>query len=109
MFFHNKYVHRYFQNYYNYGNHLVLKYVFIYVSTGLQVLEHKIHRQRLCTLSKIIGIWHPLTVLFMISPFKYGLLFIKILNIFKQIACQMNLSINFFFKRLSSAQHFLQQ
>ena len=45
----------------------------------------------------------------MISPFKYGLLFIKILNKFKQIACKTNLSIIVLFKGLSTAQHFLQQ
>ena len=70
----NKSVLKYFKHYYNDGNYLVLKYVFIYVSKGPIVLEYKIHRQRPCT--KIIGTWHPLTVLFMISPFKGGLLFI---------------------------------
>ena len=52
----NKYVHKYFKHYYNDGNHLVLKYVFIYVSIGPLVLGHTIHRQRLCTLSKTIGV-----------------------------------------------------
>ena len=60
-------------------------------------------------LSKIMGIWHPLTVLFMISLFKDGLLSIKILNILKQIAFQTKLSMIVFFKRLWTAQHFLQQ
>ena len=41
-------VHKKFKHYYNHGNHLVFKYVF----RGPLVLEHKIHQQRLCTLSK---------------------------------------------------------
>ena len=40
----NKYVHKYFKQYYNDGYHLVLKYLFIYVGIGSLVLEHKIHR-----------------------------------------------------------------
>ena len=94
----NKYVHKYFKHYCNDGNHLVFKYVFIDVGVEPLVLEHIIHQQRLCMLSKIIEIWHPLTVLFMISLFKDGLLFILILNIFKPIACQTNLSIILFKK-----------
>ena len=39
----NKYVHIYFKYYLNDGNHLVLKYVFIHVSIGLLVLEHKMY------------------------------------------------------------------
>ena len=72
-----------FKHYYNNGNHLVFKYVFNDVGIGPLVLDHKIHKQRLCTLSKKFVIWHPFTVLFMIFNFKNDLLFIKILNILK--------------------------
>ena len=75
-------------NTYNHGNHLVFKYVYNYVGIGPLVLEHKIHQQRLCTLSKKVVIWHPFIVLFMIFNFKNDLLFIKMLNILKQIACE---------------------
>ena len=46
------------------------------VGMGPLVLVHKIHIQRLCTV-KIIRIWHPLTVSFMIFLFKNGLLLSK--------------------------------
>ena len=82
-----------FKHYYNHGNHLVFKYIFNYVGIGPLVLEHKIHQQRLCTLSKKVVIWHPFTVLFMIFNFKNDLLFIKMLNVLKQIACEKNKSI----------------
>ena len=49
-----------FTHYYNHGNHLVFKNVFNDVGIGPLVLEHETHQQRLCTLSKIVVIWHPL-------------------------------------------------
>ena len=89
----HKYVHKYFKNYYKNGIHLVFKYVFNDVGLGPLVLEHKFHQKCPCTLSQIIGIWHPFTVLFMIFLFKNGLLFIKIVYKLKQISCQTNLLI----------------
>ena len=97
----HKYAHKYFKNYYyKNGIHLVFKYVFNDVGLGPLVLEHKFHQQCLCTLSKIIGIWHPLTVLFMIYLFKDGLLFIKIVYKLKQISFQTNLLIIVSLKRV---------
>ena len=75
----------------NDGNHLISNYVFNDVDTEPLVLEHKIHQERPLRSQKIIGIWNPLTVLFMIFLFKDGLMFIKIMNMFKQIACQTSL------------------
>ena len=54
ILFHN--VHKYFKHYYDHGNYLVFKYVFNDVGIGLLVLEHKIHQQHLCTLSKKVVI-----------------------------------------------------
>ena len=96
-------MHKYFKNYYKKWIHLVFKYAFNDVVLGSLVLEHKFHQQCLCTLLKMIGIWHPLTVLFMIFLFKDGLLFIKIMNILKQIACKTNLLIIVLKKRLLTA------
>ena len=87
-------VHKHFKYHYNHWHHLVFKYVFNYVGIGPLVLEHTIHQQRLCTLSKKVVIWHPFTVLFMIFNFKNDLLLIKILKILKKIACE-NKFINF--------------
>ena len=84
-------VHKNFKHYYNHRNHLVFNYVFNDVGIGPLVLEHKIHQQCLCTLSKKVVICHPFTVLFMIFNFKNDLLCIKILNILKQIACKNKL------------------
>ena len=102
-------VHKTFKRYYKHGNHLVFKYVFHDVGKGPLFLEHKIHQQCICTLSKIVEIWHPFTVLFMIFNFKDDLLFIKILNILKQIACKIK-SINYRnLKRLLIVKYFLKQ
>ena len=88
-------VHKNFKHYYNHRNHLVFKCVFNDLGIGPLVLEHKIHQQRLCTLSKKVVIWQPFTVLFMIFNFKNDLLCIKILNILKQIACENKLINNY--------------
>ena len=57
IFYHFQlHVQKNFKHYYNHGNHLVFKYVFNYVGIGPLVLEHKIHQQRLCTLSKKVVI-----------------------------------------------------
>ena len=66
-----------FKHCYNHGKHLVFKYVFNDVGIGPLVLEHKIHQQRLCTLSRKVVIWHPFTVLFMIFNFKNDLCLLK--------------------------------
>ena len=102
-------VHKNFKHYYNHGNHLVFKYKFNYVGIGPLVLEHKIHQQRLCTLSKKVVIWHPFTVLFMIFNFKNDFLFIKILNILQQIACENKLSNYHNLERLLIVKNFLKQ
>ena len=86
IFYHFQlHVHKNFKHYCNHGNHLVFKYVFNYVGIGPLALEHKIHQQCLCTLSKKVVMWYPFTVLFMIFNFKNDLLFIKMLIILKQI------------------------
>ena len=56
MIFYPVHVHKNFIHYYNHGNHLVFKYVFNDVGIGSLVLEHKIHQQCLCTLSKKVVI-----------------------------------------------------
>ena len=84
-------VHKNFKHYYNHRNHLVLNCVFNDVGIGPLVLEHKIHQQSLCKLSKKVVTCHPFTVLFMIFNFKNDLLCIKSLNILKQIACKNKL------------------
>ena len=58
----HRYARKYFKHYYNNGIDLVIKFVFNDVDFGPLVLGHKMHQQRVCTLSKIIGIWHPLSV-----------------------------------------------
>ena len=102
-------VHINFKHYYNHGSHLVFKYVFNDIGIGPLVMEHKIHQQRLCTLSKIIVVWHLFTVLFMIFNFKDDLLFIKILNILKQISCENKFIDYLNLKRLFIVKHFLKQ
>ena len=67
-------VHTYFKHYYNNGIHLVFKYLFNDAGIGPLVMGHKMHHHRLCSLSNLLGMWHPLTVLLMIFIFKDGLL-----------------------------------
>ena len=102
-------VHKNFKHYYNHGNHLVFNYVFNDVGIGPLVLEHTIHQRCLCTLSKKVVIWHPFTVLFMIFNFKIDSLFIKILNILKQIACENKLINYHNLKRFLIVKNFLKQ
>ena len=66
----HQHLHKYFKLYNNDRNYLVLKYVFNDVGMRPLVLEQKIHQKLLCTVSNIIRIWHPLTVLFMIFSFQ---------------------------------------
>ena len=79
------------KHYYNCRNYPVFKCVSNDVGMGPLVLEIKIHHQRLCTLSKRVMIWHPFIILFMIFNFKDDLLFIRIVKIIKQIACEHEL------------------
>ena len=93
-------VHKNFKHYYNHRKHQIFNCVFNDVGIRPLVLEHNIHQQRLCTLSKKVVICHSFTVLFMIFNFKNDLLCIKILNILKQIACENKLINHRNFKRL---------
>ena len=101
--------HKNFKHYYNHGNHLVFKYVFNDEGIGPLVLEHKIHQRRLCTLSQIVVIWHSFTVLFIFFNFKCNLLFIKIVNILEQIACENKLINYCNLKKLLIVKNFLKQ
>ena len=79
------------------------------VGTGPLVLEYKIYQQRpLYIVKDNIDMASLNNSIFMISLFKDGSVFIKILNSLKQIDFQTDFWLFFFKKRFLTAKHFLQ-